>query len=78
MRMLRWYHEFVSEQIRDLPKGSRSRGWTVFGLWSMFLVPLVFVGVAVAYFLGFYGFLGFVGVLVVAEIVFRMVDCLSK
>jgi len=78
MRMLKWYHEFVSEQIHDLPKGSRSRGWTVFGLWTMFLVPLVLVGAAVAYFFGSIGFLWFVGVLAAVEIVFRMVDWLSK
>jgi len=78
MRMLQWYQDFVSEQIRDLPRGSRSRGWTVFGLWSMLIIPLVFIGVAVAYFLGFFSFLGFIFLLVLFEIILRMVDWLSK
>jgi len=33
MRMLKCYHVFVSEQIRDLPKGSTSMGWAVFNLF---------------------------------------------
>ena len=78
MRIFQRYQEFVAGQIKDLPRGSRSRGWTVLGLWSMLLLPLAVVGFAVAYFLGLYSFLVFMAVLVLIEIVFRIVEMLSN
>lgn len=77
MRMLRWYRDFVRLQIRDLPKGKRERGWTIFGLWSMLLVPFVILILGVAYFLGLAGLLVLMGLLLILEIIFRIVDYLD-